>query len=40
MLYENDILDNWIYDLDQQDPKRVKTIKTIRKFLDFILVKK
>jgi hypothetical protein len=40
MLYENDILDNWTYDLDQQDPKRVKTIKTIRKFLDFILVKK
>jgi hypothetical protein len=40
MLYENDVLDNWSYDLDQQDPKRVKTIKTIRKFLDFILVKK
>jgi hypothetical protein len=40
MLYENDVLDNWPYDLDQQDPKRVKTIKTIRKFLDFILVKK
>lgn len=40
MLYENDIIDYWPYDLDQQDPKRVKTIKTIRKFLDFILVKK
>ena len=40
MLYENDILDNWTYDLDQQDTKRVKTIKTIRKFLDFILPKK
>jgi hypothetical protein len=40
MLYENDVLDYWPYDLDQQDPKRVKTIKTIRKFLDFILVKK
>jgi hypothetical protein len=40
MLHENDILDNWTYDLDQQDPKRVKTIKTIRKFLDFILPKK
>jgi hypothetical protein len=40
MLYENDVLDNWTYDLDQQDPIRVKTIKTIRKFLDFILPKK
>jgi hypothetical protein len=40
MLYENDIVENHPYDLDQQDPKRVKTIKTIRKFLDFILVKK
>jgi hypothetical protein len=39
MLYENDIIDYWPYDLDQQDPKRVKTIKTIRKFLDFILQK-
>jgi hypothetical protein len=40
MLHENDILDNWTYDLDQQDPKRIKIIKTIRKFLDFILPKK
>jgi hypothetical protein len=40
MLYENDIVENHPYDLDQQDPKRVKTIKTIRKFLDFILPKK
>jgi hypothetical protein len=40
MLHENDILDNCTYDLDQQDPIRVNTIKTIRKFLDFILVKK
>jgi hypothetical protein len=40
MLYENDIVENHPYDLDQQDPIRVKTIKTIRKFLDFILVKK
>ena len=40
MLYENDIVENHPYDLDEQDPIRVKTIKTIRKFLDFILVKK
>lgn len=39
MLYENDILENHPYDLDQQDPKRVKLIKTLRKFLDFALTK-
>jgi hypothetical protein len=39
MLYENDIVENHPYDLDEQDPIRVKTIKTIRKFLDFILQK-
>ena len=40
MLYENDIIDYWLYDLDQQDPKRVKTIKTVRTFLNFIMPKK
>ena len=40
MLYENDILENHPYDLDERDPKRVKLIKTIRKFLDFALNKK
>jgi hypothetical protein len=37
MLYENDIVENHLYDLDQQDPIRVKTIKTIRTFLNFVL---
>jgi hypothetical protein len=36
MLYENDITD-YIYDMDEQNPERQKFIKTIRKFLNFIL---
>jgi hypothetical protein len=36
MLYENDITD-YIYDMDEQNPKRVKIVKTVRKFLNFIL---
>ena len=37
MLYENDITD-YIYDMNEQNPERQKIIKTIRKFLNFILV--
>jgi hypothetical protein len=37
MLFENDIIDFYPYELDQRDPKRVKIIKTIRKFVNFIL---
>jgi hypothetical protein len=37
MLWENDIIDFDPYSLEEQDPKRVKIIKTIRKFLNFIL---
>jgi hypothetical protein len=36
MLYENDITE-YIYDMDEQNPERQKIIKTIRKFLNFIL---
>jgi hypothetical protein len=36
MLYENDIID-YVYDMNEQNPERVKIIKTIRKFLNFIL---
>jgi hypothetical protein len=36
MLYEKDIID-WIYDMDEQNPERVKIVKTIRKFLNFML---
>lgn len=39
MLYENNILENHPYDLDQRDPKRVRLIKTLRKFLDFVITK-
>ena len=39
MLYEKDIVEIHPYDLDERDPKRVKLIKTIRKFLDFALTK-
>jgi hypothetical protein len=37
MLYENDITD-YIYNMDEQNPERQKIIKTIRKFLNFILI--
>jgi hypothetical protein len=37
MLWENDVIDFYPYDLDERDPKRVKIIKTIRKFLNFML---
>ena len=36
MLYHNDIID-YIYDMDERDPERVKIIRTIRKFLNFML---
>jgi len=36
MLYQNDITD-YIYDMDERDPERVKIVKTIRKFLNFML---
>jgi hypothetical protein len=36
MLCENDII-NCIYDMDEQNPERVKIVKTIRKFLNFML---
>ena len=36
MLYENDIKD-YIYDMDERDPNRVKIVKTVRKFLNFML---
>ncbi len=36
MLSENDITD-YIYDMDEQNPERVKIVKTIRKFLNFML---
>jgi Icc-related predicted phosphoesterase len=37
MLDENDIIDTHPYELDERDPERVKIIKTIRKFLNFVL---
>ena len=37
MLYEIDVVDFWIYDLEPSDPKRVKLIKTVRNFLNNIL---
>jgi hypothetical protein len=37
MIWENDVIDFYPYDLDERDPKRVKIIKTVRKFLNFIL---
>ena len=39
MLYENDIIDYWPFELELQDPRRIKLFKTIRKFLNFILTK-
>jgi hypothetical protein len=36
MLSENNITD-YIYDMDEQNPERVKIVKTIRKFLNFML---
>jgi hypothetical protein len=37
MLYEIGVVDFWIYDLEPQDPKRIKLIKTVRQFLNNIL---
>ena len=39
MLYENDVTD-YIYDMNENDPERKKIIKTIRKFLNFVLADK
>jgi hypothetical protein len=36
MLFENDIIKD-VYDMDERDPKRIKIVKTIRNFLNFIL---
>ena len=36
MLYENDI-SGFLYDMNENDPERKKIIKTIRKFLNFVL---
>jgi hypothetical protein len=36
MLYEQDIIE-YLYDMDEQDPKRIKIIKTIRRFLNHTL---
>ena len=36
MLYEQDIID-YLYDMVETDPKRVKIIKTIRRFLNHTL---
>lgn len=36
MLYENDIID-YIYDMDERNPERMKIVKTVRNFLNFIL---
>ena len=37
MLYEIGVIDFWIYDLEPQDPKRIKLVKTVRQFLNNIL---
>ena len=37
MLYDNNIIDVWPYSLDQRDPKRIKLVKTVRNFLNFVL---
>jgi hypothetical protein len=37
MLYEQDII-GFLYDMNENDPERKKIIKTIRKFLNFVLV--
>ena len=39
MLYENDIVED-IDEMDERNPERVKIVKTIRQFLNFILPKK
>lgn len=39
MLYENDIVED-IDDMDERNPERMKIVKTIRQFLNFILPKK
>ena len=37
MLYENNMLENHPYDLDEKDPERVILVKTIRRFLSYVL---
>ena len=37
MLYEQDMI-GYLYGMDENDPERKKIIKTIRKFLNFVLV--
>ena len=39
MLYENDVVED-IDEMDERNPERVKIVKTIRQFLNFILPKK
>ena len=39
MLYENNMIDD-IFELEENNPERVKIIKTIRAFLNFIMPKK
>lgn len=36
MLYENDVIQNHPYDLDEMDPERVLLVRTIRRFLSYI----
>jgi hypothetical protein len=37
MLIEGDVIDFWPYELDERDPRRIKIVKTVRKFINFIL---
>jgi len=37
MFWENDVIDFYPYELDERDPKRIKIIKTIRRFLNHTL---
>ena len=37
MLIESDVIDFWPYELDERDPRRIKIVKTVRKFINFIL---
>jgi UTP-glucose-1-phosphate uridylyltransferase len=39
MLYENDVVED-IDEMDERNPERVRIVKTIRQFLNFILPKK
>jgi hypothetical protein len=40
MLWEEDVINIYPYSKNEQDPERVKIMKTIRKFLNFILSSK